>query len=84
MISLRPQIYDYEGVRARAKARLPWMVFDYIDGAAGRGTGVDRNRAALDAFVLEPRVLVDVSERDVGLKVFGKRSDLPFGISDDR
>lgn len=78
---LRPQIFDYEGVRACAKARLPWMVFDYIDGAAGQGTGVDRNRAALDAFVLEPRVLVDVSERDVGVDVFGQRSDLPFGIS---
>jgi len=77
----RPHIYDYEGVRARAKARLPWMVFDYIDGAAGRGIGVDRNRAALDAFMLEPRVLVDVSARDLGLEVFGQRSDLPFGIS---
>ena len=81
MIPLQSHIYDYAGVRARAKARLPWMVFDYIDGAAGRGTGIDRNRAALDAFVLEPRVLVDVSARDVGLNVFGQRSDLPFGIS---
>jgi len=74
-------LHDYEGLRARAKARLPWMVFDYIDGAAGGGAGVDRNRAALDAFPLRPRVLVDVSERDVGLEVFGQRSDLPFGIS---
>ena len=74
-------LHDYEGVRAGARRQLPWMIFDYIDGAAGRGTCVDQNRAALDAFTLTPRVLVDVSVRDLGLEVFGRRSDLPFGIS---
>ena len=77
----RPLVYDYEDVRARAKARLPWMVFDYIDGAAGQGTGVDRNRAVLEAFALQPRVLVDVSQRDIGVEVFGQRASLPFGVS---
>ena len=51
----RHRLYDYEDVRARARARLPWMIFDYIDGAAGQGRGVATNRAALNAFPLHPR-----------------------------
>ena len=42
-------IHSAEDARRIARRRLPWMVFDYIDGAAGRETGVARNRAALDA-----------------------------------
>ena len=77
----RPHVYDYADVRARAKARLPWMIFDYIDGSAGQGHGTTLNRAALDAFPLQGRVLVDVSNRDLSVDVLGQASALPFGVS---
>ena len=57
------------------------MVFDYIDGAAGEGRGERRNREALAAIELEPRVLVDVSKRDIGVDLFGERTRAPFGIA---
>lgn len=57
------------------------MVFDYIDGAAGRETGATRNRAAFDALTLQPRILRDVSQRDISSAVFGKTTNAPFGIS---
>jgi L-lactate dehydrogenase (cytochrome) len=57
------------------------MVFDYIDGAAGEETGVDRNRTALDAISLEPRILRDVSTRDLSTDLFGKPTSAPFGIA---
>lgn len=57
------------------------MVFDYIDGAAGRETGAARNRAAFDALTLRPRILRDVSERDLSSFVFGQKTKSPFGIS---
>ncbi len=74
-------IHDAEDARRIAKWRLPWMVFDYIDGAAGRETGAARNRAALDAVTLRPRILRDVSKRDLSVPLFGTQAARPFGIA---
>ena len=76
-----PQIHSYEDARRLARRRLPWMVFDYIDGAAGTGHGEALNLAALQAIRLQPRVLVNVEERDIGVRVFDHDGKLPFGIS---
>jgi L-lactate dehydrogenase (cytochrome) len=57
------------------------MVFDYIDGAAGNGVAEARNLAALQEIELQPRVLVDVSQRDLGVRVFDHDGTVPFGIS---
>ncbi len=57
------------------------MVFDYIDGAAGDGHGEAMNLAALRDLRLQPRVLVDVSSRDLGVQVFDHDAKLPFGIA---
>lgn len=74
-------IHSAEDARRLARRRLPWMVFDYIDGAAGRETGAARNRAALDAITLRPRILRDVSQRSLASQVFGADADRPFGIA---
>ncbi len=57
------------------------MIFDYIDGAAGNETGARRNRTALDAQTLEPRILQDVSSRSLAKPVFGHAAERPFGIA---
>ncbi|MEP5728099.1 MAG: alpha-hydroxy acid oxidase [Sulfitobacter sp.] len=74
-------IHSSADARRLAKRRLPWMVFDYIDGAAGEETGAARNRAALDAYTLRPRILRDVSKRSLETTVFGAPADRPFGIA---
>ena len=74
-------IHSSEDARRIAQRRLPWMVFDYIDGAAGRETGAARNRAAFDALTLRPRILRDVSQRDLTSSIFGQKTNTPFGIS---
>ena len=74
-------IHSAEDARRLARRRLPWMVFDYIDGSAGSETGVARNRAALDAMILYPRILRDVSERSLAKSVFGTTAERPFGIA---
>lgn len=74
-------IHSAEDARRLAKRRLPWMIFDYIDGAAGRETGAARNRAALDAATLRPRILRDVSSRSLTKSLFGKTAQRPFGIA---
>ena len=74
-------IHSTADARALARARLPWMVFDYIDGAAGDGHGEAVNRTALRDLRLQPRILVNVTERNIGAKVFDHEAALPFGIS---
>ena len=74
-------IHSSEDARRLAKRRLPWMVFDYIDGAAGNETGAARSRAALDAVTLEPRVLRNVADRDLTVDLFGTCAKRPFGIA---
>jgi L-lactate dehydrogenase (cytochrome) len=75
------RIHSTEDARRLARRRLPWMVFDYIDGAAGAETGAQRNRAALDALTLRPRILQDVSTRNLSVPLFGQTASLPFGIA---
>jgi len=74
-------IHSAADARRIAKRRLPWMIFDYIDGAAGAETGAARNRAALDAITLRPRILRDVSKRSLATTLFGTNADSPFGIA---
>ncbi|UWR24555.1 alpha-hydroxy acid oxidase [Sulfitobacter sp. S190] len=74
-------IHSAMDARRLAKRRLPWMIFDYIDGAAGAETGAARTRAALDAITLRPRVLRDVSQRSLATTLFGAPADMPFGIA---
>ena len=74
-------IHSSADARRLAKRRLPWMVFDYIDGAAGAETGAARNRAAFDAIEFRPRILRDVSDRSLSVPLFDKTASAPFGIS---
>ncbi len=74
-------IHNSHDARRLARRRLPWMVFDYIDGAAGIETGAARNRAALDAMTLRPRILRDVSNRSLKTSLFGCAAQRPFGIA---
>jgi L-lactate dehydrogenase (cytochrome) len=74
-------IHSSADARRLARRRLPWMVFDYIDGAAGQETGAMRNRDALDALELRPRILRDVSNRSLSVPLFDKIAKAPFGIS---
>ncbi len=76
-----PEIHSSNDARDYARSRLPWMVFDYIDGAAGEGYGEALNRAALRDLRLQPRVLNDVEKRTLAVELFGQSADLPFGIS---
>lgn len=80
-MSAAAQIQSAADARRLARRRLPWMVFDYIDGAAGQEGGAARNRAALDACTIRPRILRDVSQRSLATTMFGSPADRPFGIA---
>lgn len=67
--------------RRLAKQRLPWPVFDYIDGAADDELTKSRNTAAFDGVDLVPDVLAGVETIDTALTVMGRKSALPLILS---
>ncbi len=74
-------IHSTADARRQARKRLPWMVFDYIDGSAGEEHGAALNRKALQDIRLSPRVLRNVSDRDLSVTLFNTPMQRPFGIS---
>lgn len=70
-----------EDARARARRRLPGMLFDFIDGATGQERAKARNRAALDLLTLQPRVLTGAGEASLATTLMAKEYGLPFGIA---
>ena len=78
---LSKSIYTISDARLVAKRKLPWMVFDYIDGAAGEGLGDELNQQAISDLRLQTKVLRNVEQRSVKGNLFGEETDLPFGIA---
>jgi len=69
---------NVDDLRVRARRRLPRAVFDFIDGGAGDERTLAANRRDLDAITLSPRVLTDVSRREMSTTIFGRRLELPL------
>lgn len=80
-MATQDKIHSSADARRLAGKRLPWMVFDYIDGAAGEGVGEALGRAEIRAIRLNPRILRDVSHRDLSVEVFDHQANCPIGIS---
>jgi isopentenyl diphosphate isomerase/L-lactate dehydrogenase-like FMN-dependent dehydrogenase len=70
-----------DDLREAARRALPRLAFDYLEGGAGDAAALRRNRAALDAVTLTPRVLVDVAARDTSIELFGRRYAAPVGTA---
>jgi len=73
--------HNIDDFRLLAKHRLPWPVFDYIDGAADDEVTRRRNRAAFDACDLIPRVLAGVETVDMRTTLFGREMAMPLFLS---
>ena len=65
-------------LRAAARRRVPRVVFDYVDGAAGDEVTAAANVAALRAIELQPRVLAGLPEVDTATSVLGQPVALPL------
>ena len=75
----RPAVpVDARRLEERAREALSAESFAYLAGGAGLESTVDRNRAAFDDWRIVPRMLRDVSRRDLGVELFGRRLPTPF------
>jgi len=66
--------------RDRAKARLPRIVFDYLEGGAEDEIGLRHNQDVFRRVRFQPRRLVDVSARSTQTTVLGKPMSAPLVI----
>jgi len=62
--------------RAARRAMSP-AAWAYVAGSSGAEVTADNNRRAFDKWSIVPRVLRDVSRRDIGVTLFGARLPSP-------
>jgi len=73
-----PAIAD---LKARARARIPHFVWEYLDSATGTEATQRRNRQALDGVLLRPAILQGEFTPALSTRLFGAEMPLPFGIA---
>ena len=74
-------LVNVDEFEAAARAALPAINYARTAGGAGADTTVGHNRAAFDDWLFRPRVLVDVSSRDLSTSVLGHSLDFPAIIA---
>jgi isopentenyl diphosphate isomerase/L-lactate dehydrogenase-like FMN-dependent dehydrogenase len=74
-------VYSAEDAKRLARRRQPRLVFDFIEGSAGREVASRRNTARFDEITLQPRVMADVAKRSLSKALLGREYGLPFGIA---
>ncbi len=68
-------LYDFE---AAAKRKLSQAAWEYFNGGSADEITLRRNRDALDALQLKPRVLVDVTRIDTSCTLLGYKIEHPI------
>lgn len=66
-----PRVLNIEDLRRLARARLPRIVFDYVDGGAEDEETVARNRKAFHSVTFRPRMAVPLRRCDLRARVLG-------------
>jgi lactate 2-monooxygenase len=69
---------SYRELEQHAQERLSAEAFGYVAGGAGEEITVSANRAAFDRWRIVPRMLVDVTTRDLSTNILG--IDLPAPV----
>ena len=73
--------YNIADLRAEALKRLPKGVFQYIDRGAEDEVALADNRQVFRDLKLRTKFMVDLTDRDMGIDLLGKRSELPMAIA---
>jgi isopentenyl diphosphate isomerase/L-lactate dehydrogenase-like FMN-dependent dehydrogenase len=68
-------------MREMAKARLPKWMFEFVDRGTEDEVALRNNRGAFERIKLKTQVLVDVSQRNQEIELFGKKHGMPMGIA---
>jgi len=70
-----------EDLRQLARRRVPKMFFDYAESGSYAQQTLNANRAELERIKFRQRVLVDVSQRQLGTTIVGEPARLPLALA---
>ncbi|MFC6765661.1 alpha-hydroxy-acid oxidizing protein, partial [Natrinema soli] len=68
---------SYDDLEERAREELSEEAFAYVAGGAGSESTVAANERAFDAWQIVPRIMRDISERDLSVDLFGREYPAP-------
>ncbi|HVT11478.1 MAG TPA: alpha-hydroxy acid oxidase [Fimbriimonadaceae bacterium] len=71
-------VTDISDLKAQAQRRLPAVVYTYLEGGGYEEETLRRNREDLRRFALVPRVLHDVTHRNMAVQIAGQKLALPL------
>ncbi|WP_240375632.1 lactate 2-monooxygenase [Bacillus piscicola] len=72
---------SYEEWEKEARKKLEDGPFDYVAGGAGSEQTVRSNRSAFERWQIVPRMLQDVSDRDLSVSLFGETFASPLMLA---
>ena len=73
-----PGVFDLE---EKARKRLPFVAWEYLQTGTGYEVSVKRNREKLNAITLLPRFMKGEIIPDIKTELFGKTYQAPFGVA---
>jgi 4-hydroxymandelate oxidase len=68
-------------IEETAKARLSRQLYDHISGGAGAEVTLRRNREVFDRITFRPRMLIDVREMNLKMKLLGQEMEWPAMVA---
>ncbi|QRG68661.1 alpha-hydroxy-acid oxidizing protein [Brevibacillus choshinensis] len=72
---------SFEDWEEKARELLPGGPFDYIAGGSGAEETLATNRSAFAKWAIVPRMLRDVSQRSLGIELFGQQLKTPVMLA---
>jgi len=70
-----------DDLKRQARAQLPKMLFDFVDGGSGDEATLNANYRRFQGYALVGRALNDVSRRDQSVSLFGKTFPSPVFVA---
>jgi len=79
MSDTKPELpMSYGDLEAAAREKLPPEAYEYVAGGAGEGHSMRHNREAFDRWRILPRMLGDVSRRDLSVQIANTHLKAPI------
>lgn len=72
---------DVNDFRLAARRKLPWFLYEYIDGGSFAETTLRRNVEDFQAIQVRQRVMRDVSGVDLSATLFGQAASMPVALA---
>ena len=74
-------VYSISDLRDIAQKKLPKGLFEFVDRGTEDELALKRNRAGFEKICLRPKVLIDVSGRQLKTTLAGQNSSMPLAIA---